>query len=316
MFHRSTTDQSFTPLDLRDFYAAPEGAACWLMGGGPSLTRLPLAEIRASHIPIMAVNLAGQGHLIPDFWTAYDPTARFLPSIYRSPRTLKFLHRRRSMDLLPGGTHKLCECPGLVFFENEKRDFTHAFSPQANKILDWNDSLIQAIDILFHLGFRTLYLAGCELSIAPATAFIEHAAREGLEHHPGQPLRHFLEQCKSRQIAPELSPNEVTGPQYHFDEAKPLAATLRTDEHYQRTVQLLRLSRKSLTQAGLRLVSVTPDSRLNDYFHYQPVAEVLTTLAAAAGSPELHRTRGLYTGQPLPPPPLRCPMRDLKAPTP
>jgi hypothetical protein len=168
MFHRSTTDQSFTPLDLRDFYAAPEGAACWLMGGGPSLTRLPLAEIRASHIPIMAVNLAGQGHLIPDFWTAYDPTARFLPSIYRSPRTLKFLHRRRSMDLLPGGTHKLCECPGLVFFENEKRDFTHAFSPQANKILDWNDSLIQAIDILFHLGFRTLYLAGCELSIAPA----------------------------------------------------------------------------------------------------------------------------------------------------
>lgn len=314
MFYRSTTDQQWSPLDLKNLYAGPQGSACWLLGGGPSLTTLPLEKIRSSLAPIMAINLAGHGHIIPDFWTAYDPTTRFLPANYRTPRTLKFIHKRRAMDLLPGDTFKLCECPGVVFFEHEKRNFSQSFSPVAARILDWNDSFIQALDLLLHLGFRTIYLAGCDLYIAPSTELQQQAQQQGLNYQPGQSLRLFLEACRSQNIAPGLTETAITGPQYHFDEAKPLAATLRTDDHYQRTVQLLRLSRQALTQTGLKLISVTPHSRLNDFFPCQTIAHAFEDLAHIQGPPAHQKTRGLYTGQPIMAPQLTCPMRDLKAP--
>ena len=85
------------------------------------------------------------------------------------------------------------------------------------------------------------------------------------------------------------------GPLYHFDEIKTFEATLRTDAHYFRIVQVLRLSRQSLSTAGLQLISVTPGSRLNSFFEYRPAEAVLDELRLQIGDPAREPTRGLYT---------------------
>lgn len=100
--------------------------------------------------------------------------------------------------------------------------------------------------------------------------------------------------------------------QYHFDESKPLAAAIQTDLHYFRVAQYLRLSRRAMALAGLDLISVTPGSRLNDYFPYQSVDTVAKHVATEVGDPEQETTRGLYTEQVQRMPPGLGPMRDYK----
>ncbi len=86
---------------------------------------------------------------------------------------------------------------------------------------------------------------------------------------------------------------------------------IQTDLHYFRVAQYLRLARRSMALAGLELISVTPLSRLNDYFPYRPVTDVLAELAATVGDPRTETTRGLYTGAPAAPPAHLAPMRDF-----
>ena len=314
-FFRMDTDQQPRPVDLVDLFAGPQPSACWLVGGGPSLLELPCEAIAASPIPRMCVNLAGAGCLRPTFWTSYDPTVRFHRSVYLDPGVLKFVHRRRAMDLVPETTFKVCDCPATFFFDREPgRGFGNVLTPGAAGIVDWADSMVQAIDVLYRLGFRVIYLAGCELRIRPSPALIERAAADGVVRDKWDSLSELVRACTEAGIPrtelETLAPSQV----YHFDEVKPLTAAIQTDAHYFRIAQSLRLSRRCLSQWGLQLISVTPGSRLNQDFAYQPVDDVLAHLQQTVGHPGREPTRGLYTqqaerwSQPLEP------MRDVKPP--
>lgn len=314
-FFRLATDRARREVDLEGAFAGPRASACWLIGGGPSLERLPVADIAASGVPTMAVNLAGTRLLRPTFWTAYDPTARFLKSIYLDAGVMKFLPRTRGMDLVPGTTFKVCDCPNAYFFERDAvRGYADAFSPTATGILDWRDTLVQAIDVLYRLGFRTIYLAGCEMAVRPSPAQIRRAADYGVNYVPRERLRDFVRRCEEAGLsAAALDDLSVARP-YHFDEWKPLPAAAATDEHYFRIVQSLRLSRRALSLAGVQLVSVTPHSRLNDFFPYRPVRRVLREIAQTVGDLRSEPVTGLYRQavsrhrDPL------TPMRDFPAP--
>ncbi|WP_339912210.1 hypothetical protein, partial [Symmachiella dynata] len=193
LFYRLTTDGRQLPAALDDAFAGPVASACWLIGGGPSLAELPHRLIDESPVPKMSVNLSGTRILRPNFWTSYDPSARFHRSVYLDPGILKFVHRRRAMDLVPETTYKVCECPGTYFFERDgQRGFHQFLSPTFTGIVDWADSMVQAIDILYRLGFRTIYLAGCEMRVRLSVAQLQCAAAAGIEFAPGELLRDFL----------------------------------------------------------------------------------------------------------------------------
>lgn len=295
MFFRLDTDQQQTAVALVNQFAGPVPSACWLVGGGPSLNSLPMAEIAASPLPKMAINLAGCRLVRPTFWTSYDPSARFHRSIYLDPSVMKFVHRRRSMDLVPETTHKVCDCPNLYFFDRDgRRDFSRFLDGGQGLLVDWADSLVQAIEILYHLGFRRLFLVGCEMRIAPSEAQLERARAAGVTWAPLELLRDFLERCRAAGISDAELEQAGCGPQYHFPESKPFAAAVATDEHYFRIGQYLRLSRRAMALAGLELISVTPASRLNDYFAYRPVADVLAEIRTTVGDPQQEPTEGLY----------------------
>lgn len=294
-FFRISTDRTEQPVPLENLFAGPTPSACFLIGGGPSLARLPCDEIARAPVPKMAVNLAGTRRLRPTFWTAYDPTARFHRSIYLDPGVLKFVHRRRAMDLVPETTYKVCDCPGTLFFDHDgERGFADFLSQQARGIVDWADSLVQAIDILYRLGFRVIYLAGCEMRVRPSKAQIARAATLGVRHDGRELLRDFVGRCERAGLSAGELEALGTAPQYHFDESKPLPSAVQTDKHYFRIAQSLRLSRRSLALAGVQLVSVTPHSRLNDHFPYLPVRRVLNQLRHEIGDPATESVRGLY----------------------
>ncbi|HUG89915.1 MAG TPA: hypothetical protein VML55_03715, partial [Planctomycetaceae bacterium] len=245
--------------------------------------------------PKMAINLSGVRLLRPTFWTSYDPSCRFHRSIYLDAGIMKFVHRRRAMDLVPETTFKICDCPNLYFFDrNGSRGFANFLAPAQSGIIDWADSMVQAIDILYRLGFRTIYLAGCEMRIRPSRAQRARAAAAGVTYDPRELLRDFVRRCEQVGLAADELDSLGPAPLYHFDEHKPIRAAANADLHYFRIAQSLRLVRRSLTLAGMQLVSVTPHSRLNDYFPYVPVRKAAERIRRDVGDPKCEPVRGAY----------------------
>jgi hypothetical protein len=296
VFFRQFADRTRQCVPWENQFAGTEPTACWLVGGGPSLSRMPIQEIVETPCPQMCTNLAGSGLLRPTFWTSYDPSVRFHRSIYLDPGVMKFVHPRRSMDLVPETTFKVCDCPNLYFFERDsQRGFSDFLSLAHRGIVDWNDTFVQAIDILFRLGFREILLAGCEMIVRPSDAWIEQATARQVRYQSGMLLQDFAKECETAGLTRDELESMGTAEQYHFDERKTLQAAINTDLHYFRIAQYLRLCRRSMSLEGLRLTSVTPDSRLNDYFPFETVESVCQRLRTSVGDPRSESTAGLYT---------------------
>lgn len=313
LFFRLHTDGTTSPGIPQDAFAGPARTACWIIGGGPSLGALSCREIARSPAPKFCVNLAGTGVLRPNLWTSYDPSARFHRSVYLDASIVKFVHRRRAMDLVPETTFKVCECPNLCFFDSDReRGFGDFLSPEHGGIIDWNDSLLQAIDIAYRLGFRVLCLAGCDMHVRPSEAQVRLAARHGVSFEPRQTLDLFVRDCEAAGLPREELGKLAAPSQYHFDEKKSFDAAVQTDLHYFRVAQYLRLARRSIALAGVEIVSVTPASRLNDYFPHPKVTSVLSRIHEDVGCPELESTAGRYSlTEPRSPQGLG-PMRDFR----
>ena len=311
-FYRLTTDELQLPAGWDDACAGPTPSTCWLIGGGPSLAQLPCQEIARSPAAKMTVNLSGVKLIRPDFWTAYDPSLRFHRSLYLDAGVIKFVPRARAWDVVPETTFKVCECPQTYFFDRDpQRGYHDLLDPSALGIVDWADSLVQAVEILYRLGFRRILLAGCELCVRPSREWVRRANEVGVVYVDGEPLRDFARRCRERDLSEAEMEHLGVGPLYHFDETKPFAAALQTDSHYFRVVQSLRLSRQTLCSAGLQLISVTPRSRLNPFFEYRAVEAALDQLRLDVGDPQREPTRGLYTQTAQRPSPGLGLMRDL-----
>ncbi len=312
-FYRIHTDRTETVHSFENIYSGPVESSCWLLGGGPSLNESDLQAISQSPIPVMTINLAGSHLIRPQFWTSYDPSARFHRSIYLDPGIMKLVHRRRSMDIVPDSTYKVCDCPNTFFFDRDQdRGFADFLSPSNEGVVDWADSMVQSIDLLYQLGFRKIYLAGCEMKIHPTREQIDLAREHGVECQGNSLLSDFLTACHkvglSNEKLEEVSSCEI----YHFDESKSLQASANTEQHYFRVSQYLRLSRRSMAIAGMQLISVTPGSRLNDYFPFFSVENVIKEIHGRVGDPLKEPVRGQYHVKGPRLPEGTGPMRDFR----
>lgn len=313
VFFRVTTDGRREAVGLEGHYAGALPTACWVIGGGPSLGGMPCERIAASPVAKMGINLAGTGRLRPTFWTAYDRTCRFLPSVYLDASVTKILPVRRVKDLVPGTTLKVCECPNTVFFERDGRPgFADLLDPARRGVVDWADSMVMALEIVYRLGFRRVFLVGCEMRVRPTREQLAAAQRVGVEYDGVGLLQDFVARCEGVGLTAEQLDGLGPARQYHFAEYKPTKAAAQTDLHYFRVSQYLRLSRRNLAAAGLQIVSVTPGSRLNDYFPYQPVHEALAEIARGISTPREEDACGLYRELVDRRPSGMGPMRDLR----
>jgi hypothetical protein len=318
MFFRIHADGVRTGVDLRHHFAGPVRTTCWIIGGGPSLSELPCDRIQLSPVPKLAVNLCGFGLLRPNIWTAYDPTVRFHRSTFLDASILKLLPSRRATDVVPGTTYKVGDCPNTLFFDRDGQRGFHDFLsfdgpvPDCSGIVDWQDSLVQAIDLAWRLGFRKLVLIGCDMHVRPPAEHIRQAALRGVRYQPEELLRGFYDRCRAAGLDPaRLELDDPIAP-YHFDETKSLAAAQQTDFHYFRVAQYLRLSRRAMALAGLELISATPGSRLNTFFPYRPVDVLLDEINEEVGNPACEATRGQYGRRQEPESQAGSLMRDFR----
>lgn len=295
-FFKMTTDKQKQPADLANSFASAAGSSCFIVGAGPSLASVDVDAVLNAPAPRFCINLAGTGLFRPQFWTAYDPTARFSRSTYLDPGVMKLLPARRALDLVPETTWKVCDCPNVYFFNGDRdRGFDNFVGSQHTTVVDWNDSLVQAIDVAYQLGFRTLYLLGCDMRIEPPAALCALAKEKHLDMPAGASLHDVLQQWDRQGFGRAERKGLTAEGVYHFDEAKSLETASATDFHYFRVAQFLRLSRRAMSLAGLKLISLTPESRLNDFFPYQTLTAAIRAIHDACGDPAAESTRGRYS---------------------
>lgn len=324
LFYRCSTDKRISDCSfLENSYAGMNASSVWLVGGGPSLLTAPVETVKDSPAPTFGVNRAGCGVdgepplIRPNLWTCFDPTDRFPRSIFLDASIQKFLLGGRRMDLVPGGSEKVCECPNTYFINHKLRSYVDVVDQKHREIGHMLDSFWQAVDIAFKLGFRKIYCVGCDMRIRPSEEQIAFAESVGVVYDRERGLTIWLndkkvevrsdrlsdfrdqvkEKGKFRDKSSAALALEKVGRerQYSFDESKRFMAACASDNHYWDRIQYLRLSRRTFALNGLQLVSCTPGSRLNDYFPYVSPFDAAKRIMDDVGDPAKELSVGAYS---------------------
>lgn len=170
-------------VNLDGWYA---GRSCFLTCGGPSLAD-------ANHDLLRKVVTFGLNNswatFRPNLWTCWDPPERFCDQGWKDPRIVKVVPRQFERARLrhkdaEGKFHpsKLLvrDCPSVLMFDRNTQfdpaDFFaqrsvcggHARgSPDAIGIEGYPSVMLAAVRLAHALGFRTLYLVGCDFKMPP-----------------------------------------------------------------------------------------------------------------------------------------------------
>jgi hypothetical protein len=173
-------DYDRMPVLMQDVY---HGAKAVLVCGGPSLKTLELSQLRRRGVTVVSFNNGGC-NVHPNVWTHGDPAQKFHSSLWRDPTIMKFVPhaklgnclRSRQPDGTLAYTDERSDRMPNVWGINRGKNFDPNLwlsEPRINwgnskKDADKNgfpsvySTMIQAMKLSYWLGFRTLYLLGCD----------------------------------------------------------------------------------------------------------------------------------------------------------
>jgi len=193
-------------MSLCDFYRGAGGRSAFLMLSGPSLNQIDLVQLNRRGIVTMAVNNAWSLHR-PTLWTCVDDPGRFIDTGWKDPGILKIVpvshFDKRLRVQNPDGSFrasafKVRQMPGVLFYRRSDH-FDHSRFLKSD-IINWGqdgehtDSLgikgkrsvmLAALHLLHYLGFRTVYLLGCDFKMAGDRkyAFDENRSAQAICHN-------------------------------------------------------------------------------------------------------------------------------------
>ncbi len=169
---------------LNNGYAQPDDRrAAFLMGRGWSATLAKRQMVAAAGIPVMAINDFPEDGPTPKFWCSGDPPSYFGERIWTNPDIIKFcaMTTRNLMRPRVDAYHpalKTRDAPNVHYF-HATQNCTDVESWLHTPWLNWGSSLCSAdvpqlhtaaarssmligLRLLWHLGFREVYLLGCD----------------------------------------------------------------------------------------------------------------------------------------------------------
>jgi len=171
--HFFTNDRAF--LALEGLY---KGRSAFLICNGPSFATLDHKRLNLPGIMTFGVN-NGAKTFRPNFWTSVDDPARFLKSIWLDPKIMKFVPQSH-FDKLIFDNEKwemvntyVRDCPNVVGYM--RNDVFNAESFLVESSINWGNSaekgggrsvMLPALKILHLLGFRKVYLLGCDMKMS------------------------------------------------------------------------------------------------------------------------------------------------------
>ena len=186
----------FDSISLGGFYKA---RSAFLVLSGPSLNDLDLTHLDRRGIVTMGVNNSWTVHR-PTLWTCVDDPGRFIDTGWKDPGVLKFVpvcHWGRKLRIQAGdGTmrdsaYRVAQMPSVLFFRrsnhfDHERFLTGDTVPWGNDpkstdslgIKGKRSVMLVALRLLHHLGFRTVYLLGCDFRMAADHKYAFDETRE------------------------------------------------------------------------------------------------------------------------------------------
>jgi hypothetical protein len=168
---------------LRDQFA---GQRCFLLGGGPSLKGVDLAALQRPGITIAAMNNVAT-MIRPNIWFCVDQPRNFHETIWRDPGVMKFTFDKHlptcSVDAWNGREFvhsglRAKDCPNVWGFAHRHGWDANAFltdhvptwgvnsaEEDPDKQSRHQTVMLPALWLLYWLGFRVVYLLGCDFTI-------------------------------------------------------------------------------------------------------------------------------------------------------
>lgn len=173
-----TRDRSSLPLE-----GLYRGSSAFLICNGPSFTGLDHNLLRKPGVMTFGMN-NGPKSFRPNFWTCVDDPVRFLKSIWLDSRILKFVPQSHFEKPIFDNEKwepmkiKVGDCPNVMgYCRNEK---FHAARFLTENSLNWGchadyggcrSVMLPALRILHLLGFRKIYLLGCDMKMSQAYTY-------------------------------------------------------------------------------------------------------------------------------------------------
>lgn len=172
------------PVPLRNFYA---GRSAFLILSGPSLNLLNLNRLDQPGVLTMGVNNSWSVYR-PHLWACVDHPRRFIDTGWKDGRILKFApasHAALHLGVqgedgrIRNSAFKAGQMPSTLFYRRTN-GFDHTRFLRGESVM-WGcgnkqaDTLgltgkrsvmLVALRLLHHLGFRTVYLLGCDFAMS------------------------------------------------------------------------------------------------------------------------------------------------------
>ncbi len=186
----------FDSISLGGFY---KGRSAFLVLSGPSLNDIDLSQLNRRGIVTMGVNNSWTIHR-PTLWTCVDDPGRFIDTGWKDPGVLKFVpvcHWGRKLRIqatdgtMRDSAYRVAQMPSVLFFRrsnhfDHERFLTGDTVPWGNDpkstdslgIKGKRSVMLVALRLLHHLGFRTVYLLGCDFHMAADHKYAFDETRE------------------------------------------------------------------------------------------------------------------------------------------
>jgi hypothetical protein len=161
-------------LLLEDIYI---GSRVFVICNGPSCTDAIRKTLARSRIFTFGMN-NGAHAFRPHCWASVDAPHRFMSSIWTDPGILKFTpfgHRTAPLWDSENGSYspmKVGECPNVAYFLRNERFCSSRWLSEGT--FNWGNHaelgggrsvLVVVLKICYKLGFRTVYLVGCDFKM-------------------------------------------------------------------------------------------------------------------------------------------------------
>jgi hypothetical protein len=249
------------------------GGKAFLICNGPSFKNIDKDKL--SDCFTMGIN-NGVASYRPNMWASIDDPARFIKSIWLDPKIMKFVPYDHSEKPLwdhesysPLGMN-VGDCPNILYYKRNEK--FHSSRWLFESTLNWGDSkkngggrsvLLPAIRILFLLGFRQVYLLGCDMNMN-----------------------------KDEKV--ELDGEQVFANNYHFDEGRSKGAVNGNNTTYSKMINTYFPElQKEFLKHDFYVYNCNPDSALKVFPHV-PFEEAVKN--ALVMYPEIRnpKTSGAY----------------------
>jgi hypothetical protein len=145
-------------VDLDGLY---QGQTLFLVGGGPSLGDVDLDLLRQDGVITLGLNNVPLVFK-PNLWLGADKPQCFSPHIFALPEVTRFMPSSRKDEVVSG--RPVIEYANTLFFGTQAGFTPHAFLQPSRDLVWWRSVFPMALQLAHRLGFRKVFLVGCDLS--------------------------------------------------------------------------------------------------------------------------------------------------------